>query len=194
MEKEFVRIKKAMEAADADREIVIKESRDVLKASKQAIYSLHRGEREKARELLEVAKQKMADIHNKTADPRANTGSFSNAAEEYAEGLAFYWYLEKGELVPFEEAGVTQEEYLSGLADLTGELGRQAVVLATDRRVEEVRKIKEFTDELYGQFVQFDFRNGDLRRKYDSIKYNLQKMERVLYDLTIAGGSPDESE
>lgn len=28
-----------------------------------------------------------------------------------------------------------------------------------------------------GELIQFDFRNGPLRKKYDSIKYNLRKLE-----------------
>ena len=40
-------------------------------------------------------------------------------------------------------------------------------------------------DAIHGQLLQFDLRNGELRKKYDSIKYNLQKAENTLYDLTL---------
>ena len=59
---------------------------------------------------------------------------------------------------------------------------------------EPFNRIREAIDLLYGQFVKFDFRNGELRRKYDAIKYNLQKVERILYDLTFDGRCAGESE
>ncbi|MBR9702772.1 hypothetical protein GOV10_01935, partial [Candidatus Woesearchaeota archaeon] len=119
-------------------------------------------------------------------NPKLKTGAFSHSCEEYAEALSFFIFLDENRLATLKEMKVTVEEYLGGLADLTGELGRMAVVKATARDEAAVKKIKEFTEELFGQFVRLDFRNGELRRKYDSMKYNLQKMERVLYDLTLA--------
>uniref|UniRef100_K3X419 BED-type domain-containing protein n=1 Tax=Globisporangium ultimum (strain ATCC 200006 / CBS 805.95 / DAOM BR144) TaxID=431595 RepID=K3X419_GLOUD len=32
---------------------------------------------------------------------------------------------------------------------------------------------------------QFDFRNGPLRKKFDSVKYNLRKLENTLYELSL---------
>jgi len=34
--------------------------------------------------------------------------------------------------------------------------------------------------------VQFDLRNGSIRKKYDSLKYTLRKMENTLYELSLA--------
>ena len=34
--------------------------------------------------------------------------------------------------------------------------------------------------------VQFDLRNGAIRKKYDSLKYTLRKMENTLYELSLA--------
>lgn len=185
MKKDFIRIKEEMDSFDELREAIIKESRGLLKASKQAIYSLHRKDNKRAEELLAEAKNIKEALEQKITTPQLRTGGFSNACEEYAEAAAFNHFLKHGTLIAFDELGVSNEEYLGGLADLTGELGRQAVILATNRDKKAVELIKNFTEELYGEFVQFDFRNGELRRKYDSIKYNLQKMERVLYDLEL---------
>jgi hypothetical protein len=33
--------------------------------------------------------------------------------------------------------------------------------------------------------VQFDLRNGSLRKKYDSLKYTLKKMETTLYEMSL---------
>lgn len=34
--------------------------------------------------------------------------------------------------------------------------------------------------------MQFDLRNGTIRKKYDSLKYTLKKMENTLYELSLA--------
>jgi len=190
---DFEKLRGEMESYDEAREKIIKESREILKASKQAIYALHRSDLKEAQALLKTA----ADVKKRLEqemreDPTLRTGGFSGACEEYVEALSFLRFLEKGDLLPYGDAGVQAEEYLGGLADLTGELGRRAVILATARDKKGVEKIVVFTNTVYGEFVKFDFRNGELRKKYDSIKYNLQKMENVLYDLTLKGRAQEE--
>jgi predicted translin family RNA/ssDNA-binding protein len=182
---EFDNLRKEMNDFDTAREAIIKESRGVLKASKQAIYAIHRGDIAEAEKLVKQATDEKQVIEKQITNPKLRTGGFSGACEELAEAMTFLHYHKTGELLAYDGLGITSEEYLGGLADLTGELGRRAVILATDRKTEEVKKIKEFTEMIYGEFVTFDFRNGELRRKYDSIKYNLQKMERLLYDLEM---------
>ena len=34
--------------------------------------------------------------------------------------------------------------------------------------------------------LQFDLRNGSIRKKYDSLKYTLRKLENTLYELSLA--------
>jgi predicted translin family RNA/ssDNA-binding protein len=185
-EKEFADIKKAFKAFDEKREAVIKESRDILKLSKQAIYSVHRGDISKAEEQLKAAEKIRAELDKQIdCDHALKTGGFANALEEYVEAKVFLSFMQDGTIDTMSSLAVCAEAYLGGLADLTGELCRQAVLLATKNDAEKVSQIHAAIEEIYGQFVQFDFRNGELRRKYDSIKYNLQKVERVLYDLTM---------
>ena len=33
--------------------------------------------------------------------------------------------------------------------------------------------------------MQFDLRNGALRKKYDTLKYTLKKLENTLYELSL---------
>ncbi len=186
-EKEFARIREGMDAFDAKRETIIKESRDILKLSKQAIYSIHRGDLKAAEQGLKDAASLKAKLEKAIAgDQGLRTGGFSNALEEYVEAKTFLSFVTKKRIATMKELAVQPDEYLLGLSDLTGELMRRAVMSATKRDVAEVQRIKECLDLLYGQFVTFDFRNGELRRKYDSIKYNLQKVENTLYDLSLS--------
>jgi len=48
-------------------------------------------------------------------------------------------------------------------------------------------EIKNLVDEIYGQFLNFNLRNSELRRKSDQIKWNLKKLEDVVFELKIKG-------
>lgn len=182
--KEFSKIREGMDAEDARREEIIKESRDVLKKSKQAIYEVHRGNVDEAEKLLASVLALKKKLDPKVS-ATSRTGSYAAAMEEYVEAAVLVGYVKTGAIITLKELAVEPEEYLAGLADVTGELMRRAVLVAIKKDVAEVERIHDVINQLYGQFVQFDFRNGDLRRKYDSIKYNLQKVERTLYDLHL---------
>jgi predicted translin family RNA/ssDNA-binding protein len=185
--KEFASIRKQMEEYDAARDTIIKESRDITKLSKQAIYSLHREDASTAKQQLADAEKVIARLLKEIKrDPSLRTGSFSASLEEYTEAKAFLRFLEKGTLITCKELKVVDaEEYLLGLTDFTGELMRYAVLRATKRDRKAVENARNMIDSIYGQFVMFDFRNSELRKKYDSIKYNLQKVENVLYDMAL---------
>ena len=72
-----------MHAYDELRESIIKQSRDVQKLSKQAIFSLHRGNHEEAGKRLDqaaTAAQHILPLIER--EPTLRGGSFSSAMEE----------------------------------------------------------------------------------------------------------------
>jgi len=139
-----------MEHRDKLREKMIKKCRDGQKFAKQAIYALHRNDFARSAKLIKECED---CINNELLplageDPPLRSGSFSNVVEEYAEAKLFYaWLLGKqceGEngnngagvtttadaakgtlLLPRDfTISMEPEEYLGGLCDLTGEIGR----------------------------------------------------------------------
>lgn len=50
-----------------------------------------------------------------------------------------------------------------------------------------IKKARDVVSLILEELLQFDFRNGPLRRKYDSTKYALKTLETVLYELSVAG-------
>ncbi|QDZ18636.1 translin-like protein [Chloropicon primus] len=191
-EEDFDRIRKDMKEYDQKRETLIKTSRDVQKLSKQAIFSLHRKDFDRARQQLDDA-QGIAEslLPTVVAEPTLRQGSYSNALEEFAEAKIFQHYLEEGKLVASTGIKlVKNEEYLGGVLDFCGELNRFAVQRATARAEAEVRSCRDLVEEIMDQYLKFDFRNSQLRRKYDGLKYTLKNMETMLYELSLskAGG------
>ncbi|KAH7618827.1 putative Translin [Nannochloris sp. 'desiccata'] len=184
---EFDQIVQELSSYDQQREIVIKRSRDIQKLSKQAIYSLHRGDDFDASNKLKLAETAAAELAPLISQsPTLRHGSFSNSIEEYAEAVILRTYLQDGRVATREEVQLAEvEEYLGGVLDFTGELNRIAVAKATVRDKEAVQKARDVVETLQGQFLRFDLRNGALRKKYDALKYTLKKLENTLYELSL---------
>jgi len=182
---EFNNIRKELKSYDAQREALIKKAREVLKLSKRLIYSVHRNNLNESNSLFKEAKKSKADIDKiaKKHKKLAYEGSYSDAMQEYAEAICYYSFIKQNKIPLRKDIGVSTKDYLLGICDLSGELVRKAVSLAVKRKYKEVEKIKTIIEEIYNEFLKFDLRNSMLRKKSDSIKYNLKRIEEVVYDI-----------
>ena len=182
----FAKLRKEIQDYDEEREHLIKKSRDVLKLSKQIIYAVHRDEIEAATELvkqIEVQKHELEKIatHSKKM---IYEGSFKIAIQEYVEAILYYEFVKNGK---FPDLKAIPEQFILGLADLPGELTRRAVFLAGKGQTDKVVKIRDVVDSIYGELLKFDFRDNEIRRKVDAVKYELRKMEDLVLDLKLKG-------
>jgi predicted translin family RNA/ssDNA-binding protein len=168
---------------DEQRELLIKDSRNVIKLSKQIIYGIHRGEN--VDKLIESIKAELANLTKLTkVHPELYySPTYKMAVQEFVEALAYYHFVKENKLPTHNELEVDSEGYLLGICDLTGELVRKAIDSAIKGNTEMALKIKEIVSEIYGEFLKFDFRNGLLRKKFDGIKYDLKKLEDLAFNL-----------
>lgn len=184
--KEFNNLRAELENFDKQRELLIKKARDILRLSKLIIYSVHRNELDAASKQIESIikeKKELDKIASHDCD-LIYEGSYIAAMQEYVEALCFFEFVKNNTIPSKQKLNVSTEEYLLGICDLTGELTRRAVVSAIDN-FDEVTRIKALVEQIFGEFLKFDFRNGALRQKADSIKWNLKKIEEVIYDINI---------
>ena len=179
--KEFDAIRKSLSDSDQDREKVIRDSRDMIKLSKLIIYSIHRNELNEADRLIKRIKADYKGLNGHSL----NEYIYHTAVQEYAEAICFFEFVKHKKLPTRKELNVGTESYLMGLCDLTGELMRKAVDCAINSDFESLKAIRELVTGIYGEFLKFNLGNGELRKKYDSIKWNLNKIEDVLYDVKI---------
>jgi predicted translin family RNA/ssDNA-binding protein len=175
----FKEMREQMEAFDALREQLIIQSRTVLKSSKQAIYAAHRGDMKEADKLLAEAKStiKKIDTIIKKDVHLANVGAYSDCLEEYTEASCYVYYLKTGQIPTPEDLGIDTDVYLPALSDVIGELVRKAINSAIKGDYETALKIKDTAGELYEELMLFDWRNSPARKKFDAIKYGLEKLE-----------------
>ena len=53
-------------------------------------------------------------------------------------------------------------------------------------------RISRFVAELDSGFRLLNLKNDALRKRYDGLKYDLKKVEEVVYDITIRGLKPTD--
>ena len=75
----------------------------------------------------------------------------------------------------------------SGVIQLSNELSRFTVNCVTNGDLERPMKIQVFLQEVLEGFRLLNLKNDNLRKKFDSIKYDMKKVEEVVYDLSIRG-------
>ena len=79
------------------------------------------------------------------------------------------------------------EDYLSGVIQLSNELSRFTVNCVTNGDFTRPMRISAFLQEVLEGFRLLNLKNDSLRKKFDSIKYDMKKGEEVVYDLSIRG-------
>ncbi|KAJ8952849.1 hypothetical protein NQ314_007455 [Rhamnusium bicolor] len=79
------------------------------------------------------------------------------------------------------------EDYLMGLLNLASELSRYAVNSVTYGDYERPLQISKFVAELNAGFRLLNLKNDSLRKRFDALKYDVKKIEEVVYDLSIRG-------
>ncbi|XP_067004509.1 translin [Anabrus simplex] len=116
-------------------------------------------------------------------------------------------YLESGQLASREDVAAMMcvkirredgfhldlEDYLMGVLQLSSELSRFAVNSVTSGDYSRPLQISRFMAELSAGFRLLNLKNDNLRKRFDALKYDVKKVEEVVYDLTIRGLKPDTS-
>jgi len=210
-------LRKRMEHRDELREDLIKKCRDGQKAAKQSIYALHRGDRTKAEALMQECarsiKEQLLPIVQE--EPTLRAGSFAGVVEEYVEAKLFAVWLHGDSTVPsaMEEDGASPsssgklsgvllnpdffaedilplepDEYIGGLCDLTGEIGRYAVHRGTERDVESVKTCLQANSEIM-KAVEMMERTPGGNKKLEPLRFSVSKIERMLYELSLSSAA-----
>eukprot|EP00904_Undaria_pinnatifida_P007341 jgi/Undpi1/3737/HiC_scaffold_16.g07106.m1 len=115
----------------------------------------------------------------------------SNAALFYAHNGRLDMAQEKlaGRLLPRAavEGGIEDNEYLGAAMRLTSELARYAITQASILDRSSIRACASLCRAIFGELIQFDLRNGPLRKKFDVVKYDVRKIDDILYELSLVG-------
>ncbi len=185
--KDFNEMRKEIDTYDAERELLIKKSRDVIRLSKRIIYCVHREDMKDAKKGVDEIKKAVAQLDKFTKNHAKLyfEGSYKAAIQEYVEAVLFFYCIDKGKILTRKELCVETNYYLLGICDLAGEFVRIAINSATKGKTKVAFKMKDVLEQIYGEMIKFDLRNSELRRKYDGIKHSLHKLENLCFELKV---------
>ncbi|GAA5976890.1 hypothetical protein JCM5350_007280 [Sporobolomyces pararoseus] len=258
---QFTSFRSELDQSQAQRERIVKISRDITALSKQMIFALHRvASGKKWEEVKREVEGKLKDLRGlfakvqnevKGEDFWRYERSISPGLQEYLEGYTFYYYLEHRSLPTLAECQasllppppsseptpsvaestttettdveatstaqeesqkpyvvVTPEDYLGGVADLTGELMRLAIAsvgknlnlslqTATTGSGEEsfadIDKIGRLVREIKGEMDPLAPYARWLNKKLVVLDQSLGKIENASYNLKIRGAEYKDS-
>ncbi|KAK4449180.1 Translin [Podospora aff. communis PSN243] len=89
---------------------------------------------------------------------------------------------------------ITIEDYLLGLVNIVDDLARLAMNSVTLGDTEMAVRISGFVKDLHAGFQVLNLKNDLLRKRVDSIKYAVKKVEDVVYDLSLRNLIPSKME
>ncbi|MBM3204920.1 hypothetical protein FJZ48_03000 [Candidatus Uhrbacteria bacterium] len=177
------KIIKHSQSLDQARRTLQALSAEILSGSKRAIFAFHRGDAAQAKQELASAREKLKEGWKlvKSESRIAQEGMWRAAQEEFAEADLFDQFLSQGMVGKVNGVAEDPDIFLGAVSDLTGELVRRAVLLATEGKEKEVEKIFQGVTEVVEFLLRMDL-TGTLRTKVDQAKQNLRKLEEIRYD------------
>jgi predicted translin family RNA/ssDNA-binding protein len=199
----FDGVRNELEAKVTKREGTSKVANELSGLIDRATEAMLAGERDDADAATNEACAKAASAMVEVCGPctQIREGYLNSCFPRLATVLVLRTFLFTGELLSLsaanallgrEGAAFDDSEYLGGLMSAVQLTGQYASTRAAKLDTRSIALCHRFVDALQSKFVEFDFRNGPVRRKYDGVKYVVRQLEDTLFELSLveqgAGG------
>ena len=89
-----------------------------------------------------------------------------------------------GKIGKIADITIPERSYIGGLCDVPGELYRYAIKSATQKDMKKVKQCTNMAQEITGELIEFNL-TSYLRNKFDQAKMAAQKIEKVVYELSL---------
>ncbi len=181
-------IERELKELEDIRDRVIKESRDIVKISREIIHHIHKREFESTENKLEKLRKIVKNIVDsvKKYPQIYYSGLIYGPLTEYVEAEILYNIVSRDRIPTIEELQVESVPYLLGLGDVVGELRRIVVDSLREGNLEYAEKIFKYMEDIYENLsllVIPDALIPGLRGKVDFIR---KMVEITRADLMIA--------
>lgn len=174
------RIRASLDARSAARDRALILSREIIRTCANTIRAAHRGELERAREMLRGAHEASRQMREELTDfpDLAAAGYVHDCQKELAEAAAFLALTSGADVPDPDELGVAYPAYLNGLAEAVGELRRYALDGMRIGDLQRAETTLATMDEIYYVLVTMDYPDaltGGLRRTTDAARGIIEK-------------------
>ncbi len=177
-----------MEIKNAAREKALAASRELTRSCALSIRAVHRGENDKARELIDKARAISDRMIAAVKDhPEFRfAGYVQDSQKELAEAYITYALINREPIPTRQQIGVEPAAFMNGMGESVGELRRFILDRLRRGQTDRSEEILQTMDDIYSILVTIDFPDamtGGLRRTTDSVR---GIMEKTRGDLTTA--------
>jgi len=175
------RISKSLQASNASREFLIKNTRDVVIFCSHSIIAAHKGDLRLAREKIKKA-EAILKVNQKKAK-----NSFKKylitPEQEFVEAHSFLAIVENKEIPSLKSLKVSEESYILGLLDCIGELKRFVLDNIRNDQLKKANRIFNIMENLYQAlypFAMYDKIVKETRRKLDVNRIIVEETRAVI--------------
>ena len=175
------RISKSLQASNASREFLIKNTRDVVILCSHSIIAAHKGDLRLAREKIKKAGT-VLKVNQKKA--KNNFKKYLITPEqEFVEAHSFLAIVENKEVPSLKSLKVSEESYVLGLLDCIGELKRFVLDNIRNDQLKKAEMIFNVMENLYQAlypFAMYDKIVKETRRKLDVNRILVEETRAVI--------------
>ena len=175
------RISKSLQASNASREFLIKNTRDVVILCSHSIIAAHKGDLRLAREKIKKA-EAVLKVNQKKA--KNNFKKYLITPEqEFVEAHSFLAIVENREIPSLKSLKVSEESYILGLLDCIGELKRFVLDNIRNNQLKKADRIFNVMENLYQTlypFAMYDKIVKETRRKLDVNRILVEETRAVI--------------
>ena len=174
-------ISKYLQASNASREFLIKNTRDVVILCSHSIIATHNGDLRTARQKIKKAE---VILKNNQKKAKNNFKKYLVTPEqEFVEAQSFLAIVENKEIPSLKSLKVSEESYILGLLDCIGELKRLVLDNIRNGQLKKANNIFNVMENLYQtlyQFAMYDKIVREARRKLDVNRALVEETRAVI--------------
>jgi len=175
------RISKSLQASNASREFLIKNTRDVVILCSHSIIAAHKGDLRLAREKIKKA-EAVLKVNQKKAKNDFKKYLIT-PEQEFVEAHSFLAIVENKEIPSLKSLKVSEESYILGLLDCIGELKRFVLDNIRNDQLKKAEMIFNVMENLYQAlypFAMYDKIVKETRRKLDVNRILVEETRSVI--------------
>lgn len=183
-------IERELDDKDRVREFALKESREIVRLSKDIIAAMNRKNATKGLVKRMIGKTANLKRRLERHSDLLRAGYVEAAQMEVTEVCVLLAMVNRSMVPTPKDLNVTPEAYLLGLGDAIGELRRVAVDALREQRYEQARERLSDMEEIYDLLTRFDYPDAivSIRRKKD---VGRTLIERTRGEILVSKGEKD---
>jgi translin len=189
LEKTITDITQELDNIDTKREKIISINRKLNRTSGRGIARIVKNEDPKdnlteARKLMKIINEDIVEVVNLTSWKFTNSG-----VEEYVEFEILYSIINNNDIPKPDDIMVPSWMWISGLADVMGELRRIILNKLLVNKLDEAKELLEKMQIIYDLIVGLDFSKSiisNLRKKIDVARITIERTESDVVNASMS--------